>query len=263
MAEGVTDRITYERKGHVAWIGLNRPEKKNAFDLRMLRELAEAYTAYEDDADARCAVVFPHGADLTTGLDLAEVGPSIADGGDLFMGDGVDPLGLGSRCRTKPVIIACRGWCLTVGTELALACDIVIAADDARFGQIEVKRGIFPFGGATIRLPRMAGWHNAMRYLLTGDLFDAQEGFRIGLVQVVTTADEVLKAADEMAQRVAAQAPLAVTASLVSAQTAVRDGEEAEVARMADRARELMKSEDAKEGLQSFIERRDAKFSGR
>lgn len=229
----------------------------------MLRELAEAYTAYEEDGNLRCAVLFAHGSDFTAGLDLAEVGPSVQEGGKLFPVDSVDPLALGPRRRTKPVIIACEGWCLTIGTELALASDIVLAADNAKFGQIEVKRGIYPFGGATLRLHQVAGWHNAMRYLLTGDVFDAAEGYRIGLVQEVTTVDELQAAADRMAARVAAQAPLAVTASLLSARAAMRDGVDTEAARLTTRARELMASEDAQEGLQSFIERRDARFRGR
>ncbi len=260
---GVNDRITYDVAGPVVRIGLNRSEKKNAFDLVMLHQLAEAYTRYEDDPALWCAILFAHGTDFTAGLDLAEVGPHVADEGELFPTGLVDPVGLGDRRRSKPVIIACRGWCLTIGTELALASDIVVAADDTKFGQIEVKRGIAPFGGATIRLPRVAGWHNAMRYLLTGDIFDAAEGYRFGLVQKITPPDAVLEAASEMAASVAAQAPLAVQASLQSAQASMLEGLEVETGRLTHRARALMKTEDAAEGLRSFLERRQGKFKGR
>ncbi|MEL7371344.1 MAG: crotonase/enoyl-CoA hydratase family protein [Myxococcota bacterium] len=257
------ERITYDTDGHVVRLGLNRPEKKNAFDLLMLRELAEAYTAYDDDDALWCAVVYPHGADLTAGLDLGEVGPAIQSGMPLFPKEGVDPLGLTGRVRKKPVIIAGRGWCLTLGTELALASDMVVAGHDAKFGQIEVKRGIFPFGGGTIRLPRVAGWQNAMRYLLTGDIFDAAEAHRIGLVQDVVAPDDVVEVAVKLAQKVVAQAPLAVQASLASSWAAVRGQDATEAERLVPTARYLMSTEDAQEGLQSFLERRDAKFSGR
>ena len=176
------ERITFERQGRVARIGLSRPSKRNAFDLKMLRELGQAFTDYEEDAELWCAVLFAHGEHFTGGLELNEVGPAVAAGAPLFPEGSVDPLGLGPRRRQKPLVAALQGYCLTIGIELALAADIRIAADTTRFGQIEIKRGILPFGGATLRLPALTGWGNAMRYLLTGDMFDAAEALRIGLV---------------------------------------------------------------------------------
>src|SRR5262245_28536337 len=120
--------ITSERVGRVCEIGLNRPDKRNAFDLEMLSGLAQALTAYEDDTDAWCALLFAHGEHFTAGLDLAQVGPAVAAGAPLFPAHCVDPVGLGPRRRTKPVVVAVRGWCLTIGIELALAMDVVIAA---------------------------------------------------------------------------------------------------------------------------------------
>lgn len=257
------ERISYERLGRVARIGLARAEKRNAFDLRMLRELAQAFTDYEDDAEARCAVLFAHGDHFTGGLELNDVGPAVATGAPLFPAELVDPLGLGARRRTKPVVAALQGYCLTIGIELALAADIRVAADTTRFGQIEIKRGILPFGGATIRMPALTGWGNAMRYLLTGDMFDAAEALRIGLVQEVAPAAEVLDRATAIATRVAAQAPLGVRGTLASSRGAVADGFEAEAARLFARAREVMGTEDALEGMRSFVERREAVFQGK
>ena len=177
--------ISTETKGHVWIIGLNRASKRNAFTLKMLAELSDAYTAYEEDPELRCAVLQPHGEHFTGGLDLADVGPAVASGKMMWPARGVDPLGLTGRRRTKPVVCAARGWCLTIGVELMLASDIRLAASDTRFAQMEVQRGIMAFGGATLRLPQVAGWGNAMRYLLTGDQFGAQEALRIGLVQEV------------------------------------------------------------------------------
>jgi len=184
-------RITYETEGHLALIGLNRANKRNAFDSQMLRELGEAYSRFEDDGALRCALVFANGEHFTGGLDLGEVGPRVAAGEPLFSEGDVDPLGLSGRQRTKPVVIALRGYCLTIGVELALAADVRIVASDCKFSQIEVARGIYPFGGATLRLPQIAGWGNAMRWLLTGDFFDANEALRIGLAQEITEPENV------------------------------------------------------------------------
>jgi enoyl-CoA hydratase/carnithine racemase len=178
-------RITYEKDGHLALIGFNRPEKRNAFDRPMFDELAQAYTRYEEDREARCAVVFAHGDHFTAGLDLAQIAPELGKGTPMFPAGQVDPLGLTDRRRTKPVVVAIRGFCLTIGIELALASDVIVCADDTRFSQIEVKRGLFAFGGATLRFPALAGWHNAMRWILTGDFFDAKEAYRMGLAQEV------------------------------------------------------------------------------
>lgn len=257
------ERITFERIGRVARIGLNRAAKRNAFDLLMLRELSQALTDYEEDAELWCAVLFAHGDHFTAGLELNEVGPAVASGAPLFPEGLVDPLGLHGRAREKPLVIAVQGYCLTIGIELALASDIRLAADTTRFGQIEIKRGILPFGGATTRMPALTGWGNAMRYLLTGDMFDAAEALRIGLVQEVVPAAELLERATALAARVSAQAPLGVRATLASARHAMSEGESAEAPKLIERARAIMATEDAAEGVRSFLERRDAVFKGR
>jgi enoyl-CoA hydratase/carnithine racemase len=229
----------------------------------MLRELAEAYTYYEENPELRCAHLFAHGSNFTSGLDLAEVGPAVAAGGSLWPEGEVDPLQISGAARTKPLVFAAQGWCLTIGTELALASDIRLAATGTRFGQIEIKRGIFPFGGATLRLPLVAGWGNAMRYLLTGDVFEADEAHRIGLVQEVVEEEELFERSLALAEKVAAQAPLAAQATLVSARMAVEDSFQAASEGLIPEAQRLMETRDAHEGMMSFVERRDARFEGR
>lgn len=256
-------RVITERAGHVMHIVLDRADKMNAFDLQMLRELAEAVTAYESDPELRCAVLYANGDNFTAGLDLAEVGPAVRAGERLFPEGSVDPLSLHDPKRKKPLVMAVQGWCLTIGIELLLASDIRIAAEGARFGQIEINRGIFPFGGATIRLPEVAGWGNAMRWLLTGDRFDAAEALRIGLVQEIVAPDQLHARAIEVAQTVAKRAPLGVYATIRSARTAETKGTEAAVDELLVVARELMDTEDAAEGVRSFIERREGQFKGR
>jgi len=256
-------RVLTERDGHVLQIILDRADKMNAFDLRMLRELSEAVTAYEADESLRCALLCANGDNFTAGLDLAEVGPAVRSGARLFPEGTIDVLSLQEPKRTKPLVMAVQGWCLTIGIELLLAADIRLCAEGSRFGQIEINRGIFPFGGATIRLPDVAGWGNAMRWLLTGDRFDADEALRIGLVQEVHPTDELRPKALQIAHTVAKRAPLGVQATIRSSRTAAHRGFDAAIAELLVIARELMDTEDAQEGIRSFVERREGDFKGR
>lgn len=255
--------VTLERDGHVLLMGLNRPEKRNAFNAAMLEELSFAYGELDRDPELWCGVLFAHGDHFTGGLDLMEVGPRIAEEGLVFPEGAVDFTGLNTTPVSKPVVCAIQGRCLTIGVELTLASDVRVAAADARFAQIEVKRGIMPFGGATIRFWRDCGWGNAMRYVLTGDELDADEALRIGLVQEVVETGKHVERAREIAQTIARQAPLGVQAALGNARLAFRDGEKAAAERLLPEVQSLLSSADMQEGFQSFIERRDANFTGR
>lgn len=257
-------RITVERDRHVLLIGFHRPEKRNAADMRLLQELSLAYGELDRDPELRAGFVFAHGDHFTGGLDLADVGPRIGSGGlDIVPEGGVNPWAVDGKAVSKPVVMAVQGTCLTLGIELILASDIAIAADSTVFGQIEVNRGILPFGGATIRLPRAVGWGNAMRWLLTGDSFDAKEALRMGLVQEVVPHGEQYARGLELAQRVAAQAPLAVQASLANARTAVREGDKAAEDALQPELVRLSATEDSRIGMESFFTRQPAKFVGR
>lgn len=261
----VESKITVRQQGHILLIGLNRPAKRNAFDLEMLDQLALAYAELEDNAEIRCGVLFAEGEMFTAGLDLANVAPKVVENGVLKYPEGaVDPLNLyGERVRTKPLITAVQGKCLTIGIELLLASDIGIASENATFAQIEIKRGIFPFGGATLRFPERAGWGNAMRWLLTGDEFDAQEALRIGLIQEVTENGKQLEKAIEIAERIAKQAPLGVRATIESARKMQAEGFTKAKEHLTPQILALFESEDAKEGVQSFLERREGNFKGK
>jgi enoyl-CoA hydratase/carnithine racemase len=205
-----------------------------------------------------------HGDHFTAGLDLVDVAPAIVSGQLPVPDDGRDPWRLDGPW-TKPVVAAAHGWCMTLGIELLLAADIRVAASSTRFTQMEVKRGIYPFGGATIRLPQQTGWGNAMRWLLTGDEFDAEEALRIGLLQeVAADAEEAQSTARAIAHTIADRAaPLGVQAVLASAQLARADGDAAAIARLRPEVTRLFGTADAAEGVQSFIERREARFQGR
>ena len=257
-------RITVERDGHVLLIGLDRADKRNAADVAMLEQLALAYGELDRDPDLRVGVVFAHGDHFTGGLDLADIVPRIGPEGLAMVPEGgIHPWGMdGTRLR-KPVVLAVQGTCLTLGVELALASDIVVAASDTVFAQLEVARAILPFGGATTRFAAAAGWGNAMKWMLTGDRFDAAEAHRLGLVQEIVAPGEQLARARELAGRIATQAPLAVQATLANARLAVRDGEAAAEARLPGELVRLMQTEDARIGMEAFLTRTEPEFVGR
>lgn len=256
-------RVTTEARGHVCLIGIDRTAKMNAFDLSMLHSLSVAYSELDNNEQYRCGVVFAHGDHFTAGLDLASVAPAFSETKRLLPEGHIDPWGVhGPQC-SKPVVLAVQGRCYTLGIELALASEVCIAADDTRFAQLEVKRGIFPFGGATIRMVQACGWGNAMRYLLTGDEFDAAEAYRIGLVQEVVPKGSQLDRAIAIAETIAAQAPRGVRTTLGSARLALREGPVLAAQMLMQDLERLMRTEDAQEGLASFLERRPAKFNDR
>lgn len=257
--------VTVERDGHVLLIGLNRPEKRNAMNLAALTALADAYGVLDTDPDLRVGLVFGHGGHFSAGLDLAEVGPAVAERGPGALGGGgeIDPFGVWGRPVSKPIVLAVAGIAFTLSIELALASDIVIAADDVRFRQLEIGRGIMPFGGATFRAPAQLGWGNAMRFLLTGEEFGADDALRIGLVQEVVPAGTQVERALAVAQLIAAQAPLGVQATLANARLGRDRGEAAAAEHLTQTLPGIMASDDAREGIVSFLERREGRFTGR
>jgi len=256
-------RIKTELKDGVFRIGIDRPAKLNGFTPEMLRAMAQAYTTYEHEVAARCAVVFAEGKHFTAGLDLPKVAPHLGSDSLMVEKNEIDPFDLRAPFRSKPVVFAVHGICFTLGIEMMLAADIVVAASDTRFSQLEVKRGLMPTGGATIRMVERAGWGNAMRYLLTGDEFDAATALRLGFVQEVVEPGQQLVRAMELARHIAQQAPLAVSATITNARSALYDGPAAARAAFGKTQRALLGSEDFQEGLRSFKDKRDPKFSGR
>jgi enoyl-CoA hydratase len=174
----------------------------------------------------------------------------------------IDPRGLDETRVKKPVVVAVQGACFTIGFELLLAMDIRVASADTRFALLEVKRGIYPTSGGTIRLHREIGWANAMRYLLSGEELRAEEAWRLGLVQEVTEPGRQVERAIELAETIAKQAPLGVKAALLSARRVQVDSERQAIERLAPDLVPILKSDDASEGVKSFVERRDARFQG-
>lgn len=247
-------------------IGINRPAKRNGFTPPMLRQLAQAYTRLDDDASLRVGVVHAFGAHFTAGLDLPTIAPLMQRGEKAYPHGLVDPFDLGLpgyRRRTKPLLLAVQGITFTLGIELMLAADIVVAADDCRFSQLEVQRGIMATGGATLRMAQRAGLGNALLHLLTGDEFGSAEALRLNFVQKVVPAGRQLEEALAIARTIAAQAPLAVVATRLNALKSVEQGPVAAAQDFLAVQQRLSTSEDAAEGLRSFVEKRAARFQGR
>lgn len=257
------NRITYETDGTICLIGLNRADKRNAFDSHMIKQLSEALTRYENDANLRCALIFAHGEHFTAGLDLMELQDKWDKGAFEFNDNEIDPWGISGKRRTKPVVVAIQGTCFTAGIELMLNSDVVIASDNCNFAQMEVQRGIMPFGGATVRFVAAAGWQKAMPYLLTGKNFDAQTADRLNLVSEVVANGEEYERALTIAKEICTAAPLGVQGLLSSAQDASRSGTAAALANIHSYLPHLFHSEDAREGAMAMVERRAAEFKGR
>ena len=255
-------KVSREIQQHIFLIGLDRIDKRNAFDSHMIDDLSRALTEYEDNDQLRCAIIFAHGDHFTAGLDLTELQPKMASG--IFSSDPniINPWGTSGRKRKKPVIVAVHGYCYTAGIELLLNADIAIAQNNTQFTQIEVLRGILPFGGATSRFVKSAGWSNAMRYLLTGDLFDAQTALNLNLITELT-ADRPLNRAIELAQRIAKAAPLAVQATLAAAKDAIELSESESFENLNKHLKPLLASNDVQEGVKAMLERREPLFTGK
>ena len=255
-------KVSREVRDNIMLIGLDRATKRNAFDSYMIHDLSVALTEYEDGEDLRCAVIFAHGEHFTAGLDLVELQPKLASGVFHFNPNEINPWGTSSRKRTKPVIVAVQGYCYTAGIELMLNADLVIAQENTQFAQMEVQRGILPFGGATIRFVQAAGWTKAMRYLLTGAPFSAQDALAMNLITEISTTVPLDRAL-ELAEHICRAAPLAVQATLASAQEATLQGAEVAFSNLQLHLNPLLHSQDAQEGVMAMLERRAPKFKGK
>ncbi len=261
--------IETTRNGQILIVTIDRPEARNAINLAMGQNLIDAWRAFADDPDVRVGILTGTGdRAFCAGADLKEVGSWYASMTPAERWEFAETQpGLGGITRNfdpgKPIIAAINGACLAGGLELALACDVRIAAEHATFGLPEVKWGLMPGAGGTQRLPREVAGSTAMEMLLTGDPIDADRALRSGLVSAVVPADTLMDAALDIASRIARNAPLATRA----VRKAVDEGRHLpldDALRVEQRIAEpLRQTEDVQEGLLAFRERRRPDFKGR
>lgn len=221
---------------------------ENRLTVDMFRALGAAFHRLENDSELRVAVLYAKGPDFCGGLDLKDWGAALGSGqlvppGSKF----INPVGTSGILRSKPVVVAVQGLTAMLGHELMLAADIRVAASDARFHQGEVTRALFPGGGATLRFVREAGWGNAMRYMLTGDEWNAEQANRMGLVQEIAPAGQQFEAAMRYARKIAGAAPLGVQATLQSQQLERMQGEQAAFVALLPKFGSLFQTQDFRE----------------
>jgi enoyl-CoA hydratase len=266
------DVIRLERRGRVALLTLNRPDAHNALTPEMACQLVDHYDEISDDPDIHALVVtgagdkaFCSGGDLENTLPLLTGARAAKDEWDRRILQAPDILTRAALRMdfAKPVIAAVNGYCLAFGVELLLATDIRIAAEHATFGLPEARHALIPFAGALARLPRQIPTCAAMEMLLVGGPISAAEALRLGLINQLVSSAQVLPRAIELAERIAANGPLAVR-EIKRAVNAMSGMILAEAFRLEDEARDrIMASADAKEGPAAFVERRRPKFQGR
>jgi len=257
----MSQTVRYEAIDRIATITLDRPAQRNAIDAATTAALRSALDRFERDPEALVAILTGSGDQaFCAGMDLrafaAGEGPAILEGPGGFAGFTHYP-------RTKPCIAAVNGAALGGGCEIVLSCDLVVAADHARFGLPEVTRGLFAAAGGVLRLPRLIPRARALELLLTGSVIDAGTAFELGLINKVVPPGQLPEAARELALRICANAPLAVreTLALARAMFALPE-EQLQAANDAAWAR-IAASEDAGEGPRAFAEKRPAVWKGR
>ncbi len=264
--------VEFEKQGHVALITLNRPEARNAINPEVMCRLADAWDQVQADNDIRVAVVTGTGTVFCAGADLGRLIPLMTrsrEPEDEFDHRVLADKSLGDRALlrvidlNKPVIAAINGTAVAGGCELVQGTDIRVAVNTARFGVQEVQRALFPGGGSTVRLPVQLPYAVAMEWLLTGELVDADRAYQLGFINRVVEADQLIAEAMKIAERIAANGPLAVRAIKASAKACMGLPERDGMALEAKLSAPVFRSQDAVEGPRAFMEKRAPNYTGR
>ena len=258
--------VLYEKKGKIAYITLNRPESLNAMDMDGWGQLAKAWINVRDDPEVWVAIVT--GADTGTerkafcaGQDLKEIGSLMSGGGGGSAEGFPEGFVLGKGIEVwKPFIAAISGIATGGGLELAMMCDLRIAAEDARLGLREVKQGVMPGGGGTQRLPRLIPFCKALEILMTADFISANEAERLGLVNKVVPTDQLMAEAEALANRICDNGPLAVRAVKEAAYKGTEMPLDKGIEIEQQLVQGLFSTQDAMEGVMAFVAKRKAEY---
>jgi enoyl-CoA hydratase len=257
------ENVLYEKKGAIAYVTINRPKELNALNLKTWENLREAFEDARNDTAIRGVILTGAGDKaFIAGADISELATITAVEAERSSSYGQEVLNLIENLG-KPVIAAVNGFSLGGGCETAMACTIRVAAEHAQFGQPEVTLGIIPGGGGTQRLPRLVGKGRALQIILSGERINAQEAYRIGLVnEVVPVAANLIPRAEAILNQIFKNAPIAVKYSLEAVnkglETSIADGLSLEASLFGICAT----TEDKKEGTQAFLQKRHANFKG-
>lgn len=251
--------LLYEKEDKIVTITLNRPESLNSYDWEQTQEFSEAIVKFRDDPDAWAAIITGAGDKaFSAGADLKKLVPAAQETGQ------PEYVHIMTGLRIyKPFIAAVNGLALGGGLETVLACDIRIAAENARFGVPEVRWSVIPGWGGTQRLPRMIPWAKAAELLFTGTAIDAQEAYRIGLVNLVVPLSELMPTAKEWARRICQNGPLALRAAKESMMEGINMTLDEGLKLEKSLVDNLLMTEDAKEGVKAFNEKRKPVFKGK
>jgi enoyl-CoA hydratase len=257
------ENLLYEKKGNIAYVTVNRPKVLNALNMAVMDELRQVFTSIKDDSDIRAVIVTGSGEkSFIAGADIGELGKQEPVKAKEYTHRGQAVLDLIENLG-KPVIAAVNGFTLGAGCEVAMACTMRIASENAKLGQPEVKLGLIPGYGGTQRLPRLVGKGLAMQLLLSGEMMSAQEAYRIGLVNEVVPSVELIPRAEAIAKKIIANAPLAVQYAM----EAVNHGMEMPLKEglflEATLFGVICATEDKNEGTTAFLEKRPANFKGK
>ena len=265
VALGPSVTITVERRGDIVLVGLNRPFIQNRLDPPTRTRLAETFYQYEHDPSLRALVLFGHGENFSRGIDVdASQAGIIAGQRAASTAPKIDVLGNGQPRRSKPVVVVVHGDTWNLGHEIYLAGDVRVAAANTRFGQDENTHGRFPGGGATVRFVREAGWGNAMRYMLTGDHWSADESYRMGITQQIAPSPAAaLEAGIAIARKIAACAPLSIKVTLASAHQVVDPAEADALSKLGAQYSALYRTADFVEGRRAEAEGRPPHYKGK
>ena len=257
------ENVLYEKKGAIAYVTINRPKVLNALNAKTIAELRAAFEAARDDVAVRGAILSGAGGKaFVAGADIAELAKVTAVEAAEMTTNGQAVTSL-IESLGKPVIAAVNGFALGGGCETAMACTIRIAAENAKFGQPEVKLGLIPGGGGTQRLPRLVGKGRALQLILSGEIIAAQEAYRIGLVNEVVPATELITRAEAILKQIFANAPIAVKYSLEAVNKGLETSQAEGLSLEASLFGICAGTEDKKEGTQAFLQKRAAQFQGR
>src|SRR5881296_3857706 len=257
------ENVLYEKKGAIAYVTLNRPKVLNALNQGTWENLRTAFEDARDDAAVRGVILTGAGDKaFIAGADISELAHVTAVEAEKSSSYGQAVLNLIENLG-KPVIAAVNGFALGGGCETAMACTIRIAAENAKFGQPEVKLGVIPGGERTQRLPRLVGKGRALQLILSGEIISAQEAYRIGLVNEVVPAADLITRAEAMLKQIFSNAPLAVKYSLEAVNKGLETTQSEGLSLEASLFGLCAGTEDKKEGTQAFLQKRAAQFQGR